>query len=109
MRRLILGSVVLLLLVFSLTSTTLVQSSPMSTTRVFKTAVQQGDQGTLGDTIVYVTKTGAKCHRAGCRSLSKSAIPKKLQDAVAEATSRARSANRRCLALLCHRRRGGLR
>lgn len=29
---------------------------------------------------VYVTKTGKKYHRAGCRSLSKSAIPMKLKD-----------------------------
>jgi hypothetical protein len=34
------------------------------------------------ETIVYVTKTGAKYHRAGCRSLSKSAIPMALKDAV---------------------------
>jgi methylphosphotriester-DNA--protein-cysteine methyltransferase len=37
-----------------------------------------------GDTIVYVTKTGAKYHRAGCRSLAKSQIPMKLRDAVAK-------------------------
>ncbi len=28
-----------------------------------------------GDTIVYATKSGKKYHTAGCRSLSKSAIP----------------------------------
>ena len=33
------------------------------------------------DPIVYVTKTGSKYHRAGCRSLSKSAIPMKLSEA----------------------------
>jgi hypothetical protein len=33
------------------------------------------------DPIVYVTKTGTKYHRAGCRSLSKSAIPMKLSEA----------------------------
>jgi len=37
-----------------------------------------------GDTIVYITKTGAKYHRAGCRSLAKSSIPIKLRDAVAK-------------------------
>jgi hypothetical protein len=30
---------------------------------------------------VYVTKTGKKYHRAGCRSLAKSAIAMKLKDA----------------------------
>jgi hypothetical protein len=30
---------------------------------------------------VYVTRTGAKYHRAGCRSLARSAIPMKLGDA----------------------------
>jgi len=33
------------------------------------------------DPIVYVTKTGSKYHKAGCRSLSKSAIPMKLSEA----------------------------
>jgi hypothetical protein len=37
-----------------------------------------------GDTIVYITRTGAKYHRAGCRSLSRSMIPIKLRDAVAK-------------------------
>jgi methylphosphotriester-DNA--protein-cysteine methyltransferase len=37
-----------------------------------------------GDTTVYITRTGAKYHRAGCRSLSRSMIPIKLRDAVAE-------------------------
>jgi hypothetical protein len=30
---------------------------------------------------VYVTRTGGKYHRAGCRYLSKSAIPMTLKDA----------------------------
>ena len=30
---------------------------------------------------VYVTRTGEKCHRAGCRSLAKSAIPTSLNEA----------------------------
>jgi hypothetical protein len=33
------------------------------------------------DTTVYVTKTGAKYHKAGCRSLSRSQIPMTLADA----------------------------
>jgi len=33
-------------------------------------------------TIVYITKTGAKYHRAGCRYLSKSSIPIELKDAI---------------------------
>ena len=36
-----------------------------------------------GDTTVYITRTGAKYHRAGCSSLSRSSIPIKLRDAVA--------------------------
>jgi methylphosphotriester-DNA--protein-cysteine methyltransferase len=35
-------------------------------------------------TIVYVTKTGTKYHRAGCRYLAKSSIPMSLKDAVAK-------------------------
>jgi hypothetical protein len=34
------------------------------------------------DTIVYVTKTGSKYHRDGCRYLKKSKIPMRLEDAV---------------------------
>jgi hypothetical protein len=33
------------------------------------------------DPTVYITKTGSKYHKAGCRSLSKSAIPMKLSEA----------------------------
>jgi micrococcal nuclease len=33
------------------------------------------------DIIVYVTRTGAKYHRAGCRYLRRSSIPMKLEDA----------------------------
>jgi hypothetical protein len=36
---------------------------------------------TADDPTVYVTKTGSKYHKAGCRSLSKSAIPMKLSEA----------------------------
>lgn len=35
------------------------------------------------DPTVYITKTGAKYHRTGCSSLSKSKIPIALSDAVA--------------------------
>ncbi|HEX7086143.1 MAG TPA: hypothetical protein VF198_07250 [Vicinamibacterales bacterium] len=34
-----------------------------------------------GDTTVYVTRTGKKYHRDGCRSLSRSRIPMKLSEA----------------------------
>jgi len=34
-----------------------------------------------GDTAVYVTRTGKKYHRDGCRSLSRSRIPMKLSEA----------------------------
>jgi competence protein ComEC len=37
-----------------------------------------------GDVTVYVTKSGTKYHRAGCRSLAKSSIPMALKDAVAK-------------------------
>jgi len=36
-----------------------------------------------GEQIVYVTRTGSKYHKAGCRYLSKSAIPMKLKEAAA--------------------------
>jgi len=36
------------------------------------------------DPIVYVTKTGSKYHKAGCRYLSQSSIPIKLSDAIAQ-------------------------
>ena len=36
-----------------------------------------------GEQTVYVTRTGSKYHKAGCRYLSKSAIPMKLKDAAA--------------------------
>jgi hypothetical protein len=42
-----------------------------------KQAQQQAPQ----EVIVYVTKTGAKYHRAGCRYLSKSKIPMTLKEA----------------------------
>lgn len=35
------------------------------------------------DQTVYVTKTGAKYHRAGCQYLARSSIPMKLKDAAA--------------------------
>ncbi len=36
----------------------------------------------VAEEIVYITKTGAKYHRAGCKYLRKSSIPIKLRDAV---------------------------
>lgn len=36
---------------------------------------------TRAEATVYVTRTGHKYHRDGCRSLSKSKIPMKLSDA----------------------------
>lgn len=36
------------------------------------------------DPIVYITKTGSKYHKAGCRYLSQSSIPIKLSDAIAQ-------------------------
>lgn len=36
-----------------------------------------------GSATVYITNTGAKYHRAGCRSLSKSSIPISKEDAIA--------------------------
>ena len=36
-----------------------------------------------GEQTVYMTRTGSKYHKAGCRYLSKSAIPMKLKDAAA--------------------------
>jgi hypothetical protein len=48
-------------------------------------AVSRAENGSLlpaaASETVYVTRTGAKYHRAGCRSLAKSAIPMKLSDA----------------------------
>jgi hypothetical protein len=46
-----------------------------------------------GDTTVYITRTGAKYHRAGCRSLSRSMIPIKLRDAVAQGYGACRLCN----------------
>jgi hypothetical protein len=42
---------------------------------------KQVQQQTPQEAIVYVTKTGAKYHRAGCRYLSKSKIPMTLKEA----------------------------
>ena len=50
--------------------------APAATTPAIKPQPQPAD-----DVTVYVTKTGAKYHRAGCRYLSKSMIPMKLSEA----------------------------
>ena len=46
-------------------------------------AVAAAQDADNGDTTVYVTKTGAKYHTAGCRYLRTSSIPVKLRDAAA--------------------------
>jgi methylphosphotriester-DNA--protein-cysteine methyltransferase len=46
-----------------------------------------------GDVTVYITTTGAKYHRAGCRSLAKSSIPIKLREAVAKGYSACKLCN----------------
>lgn len=56
-------------------------ATPPSSTS--KTATQARSQDN-GDVTVYVTRTGTKYHRAGCRSLAKSSIPMALKDAVAK-------------------------
>lgn len=45
--------------------------------------VQATSPTETGDILVYVTRTGTKYHRAGCRYLSRSAIPMPLKEAVA--------------------------
>jgi micrococcal nuclease len=47
------------------------------------TAANPAQKPSSDSQIVYVTKTGSKYHRAGCRSLRKSAIPMSLKDAAA--------------------------
>ena len=54
-------------------------ATPSSATAMQKAPPPPADNG---DTIVYITKTGAKYHSAGCSSLRKSKIPIKLRDAV---------------------------
>lgn len=46
--------------------------------RTKRTATEQKEQKSL---TVYVTRTGSKYHRSGCRYLRKSAIPKSLDEA----------------------------
>lgn len=48
---------------------------------VLGVAVCAGQEPASGSTVVYVTKTGAKYHQAGCSSLRRSAIPMKLAEA----------------------------
>lgn len=46
------------------------------------TAAKSAQAQSVGDTVtVYVTKTGAKYHRDGCKHLSKSKIPMSLEEA----------------------------
>lgn len=54
--------------------------------RIYNSAFLQTPPATstsILDTTVYITKTGSKYHKAGCRYLDQSAIPIKLRDAVA--------------------------
>lgn len=44
---------------------------------------QQTSNTAILETIVYITASGSKYHRAGCKYLSKSSIPIKLKDAIA--------------------------
>jgi micrococcal nuclease len=50
-------------------------------TTAVKTTSAATPSNDVGEQTVYVTRTGSKYHRAGCRYLSKSAIPMKLKDA----------------------------
>ncbi len=53
-----------------------------SATKQAKNSQQSIETQTNDETTVYVTKTGKKYHRDGCRSLSKSRIPISLKEAV---------------------------
>lgn len=58
-------------------------AAPAAPPSLSTTAPKIQPQG-AGDVVVYVTSTGTKYHRAGCRSLAKSSIPMALKDAVAK-------------------------
>lgn len=60
-------------------STTARERAPVSSPTVQKRAPQTVNQ--TAETTVYVTRTGAKYHRDGCRYLSRSQIPMSLSDA----------------------------
>lgn len=50
---------------------------------VLGASITPAQQDALGSTTVYVTRTGTKYHQAGCSSLSRSAIPMRLDEAAA--------------------------
>ena len=61
-----------------------VTASAINSTRTTAAATAAGAvTGTAADPIVYITRTGSKYHRAGCRYLSHSAIPIRLSVAKA--------------------------
>jgi hypothetical protein len=66
---------------------------PLTTSAKAPVSAKAG--GEAGETIVYITRTGAKYHRAGCRSLSRSSIPIKLSEAVAKGYTACRPAELR--------------
>lgn len=55
--------------------------SPFGCKKETTSASGSGGDGQSGTVTVYVTRTGAKYHRAGCRYLSKSQIPMPLEQA----------------------------
>ena len=55
---------------------------PAMATRV-PAAAPTANPAATGSDIVYITKSGQKYHRAGCRYLAKSAIPIERADAIA--------------------------
>ncbi len=58
-------------------------SSPTQPVQGSSVSAPSGSAAVAGDEIVYVTRTGTKYHRAGCRYLSKSAIPMPVKEAAA--------------------------
>jgi micrococcal nuclease len=50
---------------------------------VSRAALSEGGQAERAESTVYVTRTGKKYHRAGCRHLARSQIPTSLPDAAA--------------------------
>jgi competence protein ComEC len=69
--RLRLFPLALLFALLSISTPSHAQNKPTDTTKIEKTT----------DSTVYITKSGKKYHRAGCKFLGKSSIPVKLSDA----------------------------
>ena len=57
------------------------QNKPLAAAAIAPTTAAKKSSADQSET-VYVTRTGAKYHRAGCRSLAKSQIPMPLSEAV---------------------------